>query len=175
MSFARHRAVALLGAAVASLLLLGCRLERPPNPAASADSTAVGRALALSAVPRLTPGRSAELRVDASRIGGVFASTFERELAPAVTFARGSGQPSEVIIVTVDSLAMALDSATAVVRDTSPTSTTTLRVRMVPRVEGGWRVLSEEVLRHMDLGQPAAEKSQGRSQPKVGRGQPKAR
>ena len=150
-----HLHVLRVGAALCALalccLLAGCKLARPQNPVASADSTAVARALALSAVPRLAPGTFAELRIDANRIGGAFAATFERELAPAVTYARGPGKPSSFVTVIVDSLAMALDSATVVVRDTSETSATTLRVRLIPRAEGGWRVVSQEVLRHVDI------------------------
>ncbi len=150
-----HLHVTHVGAALRALtlccLLAGCKLARPQNAVASADSTAVARALALSAVPRLAPGTSAELRIDANRIGGTFEATFERELAPAVIYARGPGRPSSFVTVIVDSLAMALDSATAVVRDTSATSATTLRVRLIPRAEGGWRVVSQEVLRHVDI------------------------
>ena len=150
-----RRSTALVRAAGFACLLAACRLEHPPNPSASADSTGIGRALAVSAVPRLAPGTTAELRVDASRIGGSFASTFERELAPAVSYVRGdSRNPTEFVAVIVDSLTMALDSATAVVRDSSLLSATTLRIRMVPRVEGGWRVVSQEVLRHSDRTQP---------------------
>jgi hypothetical protein len=141
----------LLGVLALGLLLAGCKLDHPQNAVATADSTAVGRALAMSVVPRLAPGTTADLRIDASRIGGSFASTFERELAPAVTFARGSGRQTSFVAVTVDSLSLALDSATAVVRDTSPSSANTLRVRLIPRAEGGWRVVSQEVLRHRDI------------------------
>jgi len=155
MPFRMHLHVSRVSAALCALalccLLAGCKLARPQNPVASADSTAVARALALSAVPRLAPGTFAELRIDADRIGGAFEATFERELGPAVTYARGPGKPSSFVAVIVDSLAMALDSATAVVRDTSETSATVLRVRLIPRAEGGWRVVSQEVLRHIDI------------------------
>jgi hypothetical protein len=141
---------ALIVAAVVTFAA-ACRLEHPPTPTAVSDSTSVARALSLSSVPRLNAGGAMTLRIDASRIGGTFASTFEREMAPAVNFARGRGAASQNVVVTVESLEIGEDSAVAIVNESTPSSSTRLRTLLIPRAEGGWRVVSQHVLTHTDI------------------------
>lgn len=140
----------------AAALASACRLEHPSTATAVADSTAVARALSLATVPRLDPGGAVDLRIDASRIGGSFATAFDREMAPAVIFARsrrGGGAP---MTVSVDSLQITTDSAIALVSQVSATATTRLRTLLLPRSEGGWRVVAQEVLEHSDAPRTAA-------------------
>lgn len=131
-------------------LSAACRLEHPPTPTAVADSTTVARALSLATVPRLEPGGAVVLHVDASAIGGSFAAAFEREMTPAVTFARGRQGPQRSMTVSVDSLQIDTDSAVAIVSEVSSASSTRLRTLLLPRAEGGWRVVAEEVVAHTD-------------------------
>lgn len=141
------RAIPMLAAAA---LAAACRLEHPPMPTAVADSTTVARALSLATVPRLEPGGSVELRVDASAIGGSFAAAFEREMIPAVNFARARRGPARAVTVTVDSLQIDTDSAVAIVSEVSMRSTTHFRTLLLPRPEGGWRVVAQEVIAHAE-------------------------
>lgn len=142
------RIVALCSVAVAA-----CRLQQPPTPTAVSDSTSVARAVSLAAVPRFDAATPVTLRVDASRVGGSFAASFEREMAPAVNFAksRGGAAATEVVVL-VESLEIGNDSAVAVVSESGPGSATRLRMLLLPRSEGGWRVVAQQVLAHADSG-----------------------
>ena len=139
----------LLGVAVLPLsLTTACRLEHPPTPTAIADSSAIARALSLASVPSLDANAPSTLHVSASRIGGSFASAFEREMAPMISFASraSTSGPVATYRVDVEQLQIDEDSAVAVVSESSPEGTNRVRMMLLPRAEGGWRVVSKRLM-----------------------------
>ena len=134
--------------AAAIMSLSACRLEHPPTPTAVADSSAIARALSLASVPRLDAGSATTLTVSASRIGGSFATAFEREMAPVMTFAnhRDAMRAGREYAVEVEDLQIAEDSAVAMMAESTPEGTSRVRMLLLPRPEGGWRVVSKRVI-----------------------------
>lgn len=142
------RGLTLAVSTLAAAALSGCKLEHPPTPTAISDSSAIARALSLASVPQLDSTGPSSLRVSAARIGGSFAAAFEREMAPMLTFANnqhGTGGSADYG-VEVEDLLIAEDSAVALVSESAPEGTTRVRMLLLPRAEGGWRVVSKRTV-----------------------------
>jgi hypothetical protein len=147
-----------------SAMSSACRLEHPPTPTAVADSTAIARALSLASVPRLEEAGASSLTVSAARIGGTFASAFEREMAAVVSFAdRRSGGAGAAYTVEVQDLSVGEDSAVAIVAESTPAGTSHVRMLLLPRAEGGWRVVSKRTVSAENLPQRVAGPPEGGS------------
>ena len=145
--------------ALALLLpLCACGDGRSPHD----DSVAVARLVAEQAVPVVTQGVAADVRLAAGE--GAFDSTFRATLAPAVARLRGTDSlPGVVVDVRVTSLRFAGDSAEVVVHrrgfqrtDTARYSSSDTRYRLAWVQDRGWSLTQTEPFNFQGEGVPSS-------------------
>ena len=147
---------------IAVVILVGVACGDRHDP--GADSVALAELIARESVPVLTPGRTAELRVNAEAVGGAFDSVFRARMEPVTLRLRGAeGAPAVIIDVDVRSLALTGDSAQVVVdrrghyrADTARFSASQTRYRLAWQRDSGWRVTHTEPLTFTGEGVPPA-------------------
>ena len=128
------------------------------------DSVAVARLVAEQAVPVVTPGVAAEVRLPVGAVAGTFDSTFRAALEPAVARLRGADSlPGVVVDVRVTTLQLAGDSAEVVVHrrghyrtDTTRFSSSDTRYRLAWAREGGWSLTQTEPFNFQGEGTPSS-------------------
>ena len=137
---------------------IGCGERHEP----SADTVAIAELLANEAIPVFPEGRSAELRVQVTSVGGAFDSVFRAEMSSVVQRLRGADSaPPVVLDVTVTSLELRGDSAQALIRrrgfyraDTSRYSASDTRYRFLWQRERGWTLADAQPFNFSGEGVP---------------------
>ncbi|HYD54795.1 MAG TPA: hypothetical protein VEA99_19330 [Gemmatimonadaceae bacterium] len=158
-TFARPRR-ALLPASFLLIALAACRDGHEPRE----DSVAIAAMVAEQAVPVITPGVTAELRLGARDTASAFDSTFRARMLPVIERLQGGvRQPPVVIEMRVDSLTIAGDSAVVVVHrrgthraEPARFSSNDTRYRFAWQRETGWALTQTEPFNFQGEGIPAA-------------------